>query len=331
MEEPPLYQIVDWNKLFENAASRKIEHCTYACIPNHWEEFSFGNVLSEPDGANIYGCWIQLILICSRHGRPREGWLTHNGKADGPRMSAVEMARNFHATTIQVFRMLQVLTRRDVGWIRLVEGEPEYSQNREEENVNPPLQSIHPPLQSIDLPPQSIRPPLQSIKVAGAQKTDNKEVVNPPLQSIHPPLQSIHPPLQSTCTVLYDTVQYKEPENKTVPTATVLLSLSQNCEDKKKRDAQLAEDKLWLNQLFANNYPWTYEEEYLLSELSPIPSELKRLIDWAFKLPKDSPLHELTKLKQKRVTLMRELGGEGDKLRMIRKQMGYSEIIGGKK
>jgi len=110
-----------------------------------------------------------------------------------------------------------------------------------------------------------------------------------------------------------------------------LLSLSQNCEDKKKRDAQLAEDKLWLNQLFANNYPWTYEEEYLLSELSPIPLELKRLIDWAFKLPKDSPLHELTKLKQKRVTLMRELGGEGDKLRMIRKQMGYSEIIGGKK
>jgi hypothetical protein len=283
MEKPPLYQIVDWDRNFENHKSRDTGRCGFVCVPNRHGGFGLSAVLSEPDGRAIYGLWALMVQYCSRHQKPREGWLTHDGSRTGTRTTAAEIALAFRCQRIvEVYRMLQVTSRGDVDWLKLVEGKPEYSQNREEEGIP----QGH--LVSVQCPPADTAGTLST------QKEGRKE---------------------------------QKPENRTVPTATPLLSLSQNCEDK---GLQYDEAKLWLNKLYNNSMPWTYEEEHLLSEQLPIPRDAQRHLDWAHNLPKDSPLHEMTKLKQKRVTLLRELGGEVEKLKMIRKQMGYG-ILGPKK
>jgi len=324
MEESPLYQIVDWNENFENSKSRQRSRCGFVCFPNRHGGLGLCAVLSEPDGGTIYGVWALMIQLCSRHAT-REGWLTHNGKQDGPRMTAAEIATAFRRTKIEVYRMLQVTSRADVGWLKLVEGKPEYSQNCEAE-VTADGQSVTADGQSVTADGQSVTADGQSVTAEQEPDNKNDNSVTADGQSVTADGQSVTADGQRVTQERKK--EGKKPENETVPTTTPLLSLSQNCEDE---GIQYAEAKLWLNELFRNPMPWTYEEDHLLSEALPIPRDLQRLIDWAYRLPKDSPLHEMTKLKQKRVTLLRELGGEGDKLRMIRKQMGYNGDPGVKK
>jgi len=108
-----------------------------------------------------------------------------------------------------------------------------------------------------------------------------------------------------------------------VPTATVMGESSGSSTEE---GIQYHQAKIWLNELFGSKERWNYEEDHLLNELVPIPAEAWRLIDWAYRLPRDHPLHELTKLKQSRLALLREFGLEIDKIQWVRKQMGYGQI-----
>jgi hypothetical protein len=90
---------------------------------------------------------------------------------------------------------------------------------------------------------------------------------------------------------------------------------------------QYAEAKLWLNTLFQNKYPWSYEEDKLLDDLLPIAEETRELVSWAYSLPQEHRFHDSTMLKQSRLALLREFGSEVDKIRRVRSMMGLAEKI----
>lgn len=121
----PLYQIVDYDENFENNKSRLRDRCSFVCVPNKHGGTGLSNLLSEPDNLSIYGFWMLLLQLCSRQRKPRLGYVTADGKIDGRRLGAAELARTFRASRAQVCRYLQVLESPEVGFLQLVDGEPE--------------------------------------------------------------------------------------------------------------------------------------------------------------------------------------------------------------
>jgi hypothetical protein len=122
----PLYQVVDWNEHFENAKSRTYEKQTYVCVPNKQGGSGWSNVMGEVDGAAVYGIWMSILQLCSRQRRPREGWLTADGKKSGRRLSARELSYQFRRPIEEIHRTLQVVNSERVSFMRLVEGQPEF-------------------------------------------------------------------------------------------------------------------------------------------------------------------------------------------------------------
>lgn len=111
-------QVVDWNKHFENNKSRLVDECSFVCVPNKQHGFGLTRVLSEPDGAAIYGVWCLILGVCSRQRKPREGYLTVDGRPDGASLVSSDLALNWRRTVIEVERAISFLSSDKVGWIK---------------------------------------------------------------------------------------------------------------------------------------------------------------------------------------------------------------------
>ena len=115
-----LYQIKDWNEHFENNKSREREKCSFCCVPNKQDGLGYGSLLSMPDGEAMYGAFVAVVLVCSKH-KQRKGWITDNGMHDGCPLTARQLSVKcrFSAETIQ--KMLDVISSNEVGWIVRIE------------------------------------------------------------------------------------------------------------------------------------------------------------------------------------------------------------------
>ena len=86
----PLYQVIDWDKYFENSRSRQIDECRFVLVPNKQHGLGYGRLMtSEP---SHYGVWIAILCLCSRQPSPRDGYLTEGGTPDGPPLSALDIS-----------------------------------------------------------------------------------------------------------------------------------------------------------------------------------------------------------------------------------------------
>jgi hypothetical protein len=126
-----VYQINDWDAYFENDRSRTRKHCSFVCVPNKQDGMGFRYIMSEPDGAAIYGIWNCILGACSKQ-RFRNGWLTTNGQpvtadqvADGERAGSPwgedDLAVKFNRPQAEIKRALEVLCSQKVGWLTLYE------------------------------------------------------------------------------------------------------------------------------------------------------------------------------------------------------------------
>lgn len=297
-QQPPLYQIVDWNKHFENSKSRQRGRCGFVCLPNRQGGLGFRSIMAEPDGRAIYGAWCALLAYLSRQENPREGWLTLDGKEKGTRLTAADLARLWGAPTTEIYRVFQVTTRPDIAWIRLVDGEHEWHQQL--------------------LDGQSVTADGHST-VTARSVSDREQV----------------PENQSKLTVTarslggQSVTQEKNRREECIPyltlhnTSTALHNITVRrggLDNPQKTEQEIP----WINALFQNPEPWSYEELRLLSELLPIRPESKRLLIWAHNIPPENPFHQMTKLKQSRLFMLREYGAELDKIRSARRQMGLN-------
>lgn len=119
---PTLYRIRDWDRHFENNKPREREKCSFCCIPNKQDGLGYGLLLREPNGEALYGAFVAVVLVCSKH-RNRKGWITADGLPAGCPLSARQLSVKcqFSAQTIQ--RMLEVVSTNEIGWIEAVPAE----------------------------------------------------------------------------------------------------------------------------------------------------------------------------------------------------------------
>lgn len=112
-----VYRIKDWDVHFENAKSRERETCSYVCVPNKQHGMSFSKLMLEKDGGNIYGTWHLMVGACSQQRRPREGWMTNDGKPTGTPWTVEDLSVKFRRPDSEITRALEVLTSPRIAWI----------------------------------------------------------------------------------------------------------------------------------------------------------------------------------------------------------------------
>ncbi len=110
-------QVKDWDQHFENFKSRERDKCSFVCVPNKQDGLGFQRVLSEPDGAAIYGVWHMIIGALSRQPKPRKGYLTDSGRVNGEQWTPEDLSMRWRRPIAEIQRALTVLTSPKVGWI----------------------------------------------------------------------------------------------------------------------------------------------------------------------------------------------------------------------
>ena len=115
------YRIKDWQKHYENNKSREREVCSWCPIPNKQDGLGYGRLLQEQDGAALYGAFLAVVLVASKQGRPRDGYLTGTGRADDGPLSAEDLAIMTKVQEPIISRMLDVVSCANIGWIEAYE------------------------------------------------------------------------------------------------------------------------------------------------------------------------------------------------------------------
>jgi len=114
-----LYQVVDWDHNYENAKSRTIEHKAWCAVPNKQDGLGLARLLQEKNGPAMYGAFVATVLMLSRQGMPREGYLTDTGRADGMILTPDDIALVIRMPVKLVAEMLEATSRVNIGWLRV--------------------------------------------------------------------------------------------------------------------------------------------------------------------------------------------------------------------
>ncbi len=112
----PVLIIADWDKSFENAKSRKVDHKSYGQFLLK-QGRGYCRMMMEKDGAAIYGTFIALVGIVQSKSAPRTGYLTESGDDTGYPLSFADMAAMTRIPQTIIEKALVVLSSRAVGWI----------------------------------------------------------------------------------------------------------------------------------------------------------------------------------------------------------------------
>jgi hypothetical protein len=112
------FQVPDWDKWFESAKSRTYEQCSRVYMPNKQHGMGFTYIMSQPDGASIYGIWCLIVGALAQQRKPREGWLTHNGYHTDTGWTPQDLALRWRRPISEVERALEVLTSPQVAWLK---------------------------------------------------------------------------------------------------------------------------------------------------------------------------------------------------------------------
>lgn len=110
------YRIKDWDKHFENAASRKLDSLNWVPVPNKHDGEGFRTIITEKDGIIMYGCW-HLILQVASKCQPRGSLVRSDGSPHTAKSISIKTGYN-NIEAIQ--RTLDFCSSTEVGWLQCV-------------------------------------------------------------------------------------------------------------------------------------------------------------------------------------------------------------------
>lgn len=116
-----VYQIPMWDEEFENNKSRDVDECSFVAMPNKQHGMGLTRILAREDGAAVFGIWCLILQAASRQPRPRQGWLTDDGQANGLPWDAEDMALRWRRPVTEIQNALAVLSSAKIGWLVAVE------------------------------------------------------------------------------------------------------------------------------------------------------------------------------------------------------------------
>lgn len=107
----PTYCVVDWDRYFENAASRKVNFPRWVPMPNQHDGGRFRRLSRHPQAETVYGAWCLLVQVASRC--PVRGVLADEHGPLTP--ERLEDKTGFKASVFAI--AFEVLTAPDIGWL----------------------------------------------------------------------------------------------------------------------------------------------------------------------------------------------------------------------
>lgn len=78
-----VYRVRDWDRHFETHETRKLARIRFLLTPNQHDGMGIQRVLHHDHGAAVFGLWNLIIQALSRQRKPRQGWLTEDGRRPG--------------------------------------------------------------------------------------------------------------------------------------------------------------------------------------------------------------------------------------------------------
>lgn len=122
----PTYRIKDWDEIYENAGSRKVQSTAWVPIPNKQDGLGYATLLLYKNGEAMYGAFVAAVLKASKLPRDavdRHGWLTDDGKPKGRPLSCGQLALTTHFNEETVKEMLEACSSEEIDWIEVMEDE----------------------------------------------------------------------------------------------------------------------------------------------------------------------------------------------------------------
>ena len=129
------YRIKNWDDHFETEKTRQYRHCQRITFTNNLNKIKRTRILKGRDGPGCLAVWFSICQWHSTQSKPRKGYLTDNGKADGSPLDADDIGALIGIPARIVNIALQRLATDEIGWV-------------EEISVEVGLQDDHPRLQS---------------------------------------------------------------------------------------------------------------------------------------------------------------------------------------
>ena len=115
------YQVKDWEAHFEGSKSKHYNNKTSCQMPTK-HGLGYRKLIRHKNGAALFGAWCALIQVLSKQPKPRQGYCTDTGSADGRPYNAtdLELLTDIPASVFDV--LLQVATSHDVAWLLPLQG-----------------------------------------------------------------------------------------------------------------------------------------------------------------------------------------------------------------
>lgn len=111
------YQIKDWQENFENERTSKFGCRLHLEIPTTYRSQECKYLLKHKDGGWHFAAWILLLEWHARTTPPREGWITHNGKAGGIPLTPVDLQEELRIPARYIKTALEILSSPPINWI----------------------------------------------------------------------------------------------------------------------------------------------------------------------------------------------------------------------
>lgn len=303
-DDVPLYQVIDWNDTFENAKSRECKQPSHVYKPNKMG-IGLMNILVEEDGRTIYGTWCLILDLVSRQKKPRGGYLTANGKADGRRYRVAELAYLFRAPEHEIRRCLKVVTSPEVAWMSVTDGSPETGNVSGQQGIR-----------EVSVPGEQ---GAREVSVSGEQSIRDRN--NHGNSNQLRQTDTLGPEAGYLSIPITEGREQKEPPS--VPQGGTGTN--------GHRELSIPDLQSWISKLFGRERAWSYEETHLLSDIAPVSKKDRALLSWAYSLPRDDEGWALvsgkraSKPKQNIIGLLREFASEIDKWRSVRANSGEDD------
>jgi len=86
-----LYQVKQWDELFEGAESKTYNNKSSCQMPTK-HGLGYKRLIRSKNGPAMFGAWCSMIQVLSRHPKKRRGYLTDTGLPDGRSLTADDLS-----------------------------------------------------------------------------------------------------------------------------------------------------------------------------------------------------------------------------------------------
>ena len=66
VKDRPIIVITNWDAYFETHESRRVGKCSWVAVPNKHDGKGFRRLISQKNGAAIFGAWVLLLQVASK-------------------------------------------------------------------------------------------------------------------------------------------------------------------------------------------------------------------------------------------------------------------------